>query len=67
VLGGEHGHAPLEAGAEEVVARLVVEERLSLILDLGKFRKHEVATFMTAFMETVYRLKAQEQYRTPMI
>jgi hypothetical protein len=67
VLGGEHGHAPLEAGAGEVVARLVVEERVSLILDLGRFRKHEVATFMTAFMETVYRLKAQEQYRTPLM
>ena len=67
VLGGEHGHADLDAGAGEVVGRLVVEERVSVILDLGKFRKHEVATFMTAFMETVYRLKAQEQYRTPMM
>lgn len=67
VLGGEHGHIKLEVGAGELVARMVVTERVSLVLDLSEFRKHEVATFMTAFMETLYRLKAQEQYRTPMM
>ncbi len=67
VLGGEHGHIKLEAGAGELVARMVVTERVSLVLDLSEFRKHEVATFMTAFMETLYRLKAQEQYRTPLM
>lgn len=67
VLGGEHGHVPLEVGAGELVAKMVVTERVSLVLDLSQFRKHEVATFMTAFMENLYRLKAQEQYRTPMM
>lgn len=67
VLGGEHGHIKIEVGAGELVARMVVSERVSLVLDLSEFRKHEVATFMTAFMETLYRLKAQEQYRTPMM
>jgi len=67
VLGGEHGHIPLEVGAGELVAKMVVTERVSLVLDLSQFRKHEVSTFMTAFMENLYRLKAQEQYRTPMM
>lgn len=65
ILGGEHGDLPLEVNGGEVVARLVVEERVSVLLDLSQFRKHELATFMTAFLENLYRLKAQEKYRTP--
>lgn len=67
ILGGEHGDVPLEVGAGELVAKLVVEDRVSVLLDLSMFRKHEVATFMTAFMENLYRLKAQEAYRTPVM
>ncbi len=67
VLGGEHGDVELEATGGELVARLVVEQRASVILDLSKFRKGEVCRFMTAFMETLYRLKAQEKHRTPMM
>src|SRR5262245_24595146 len=67
VLGGEDGDAPLEATGGELVARLVVEQRVSVVLDLSLFRKHEVATFMAAFLETLYRLKAKEQYRTPVM
>lgn len=67
ILGGEHGDVPLEANAGEVVAKLVVEERVSVLLDLSMFRKNEVATFMTAFLENIYRLKAKEQYRTAMM
>lgn len=67
ILGGEHGDLELEAGAGEVVAKLVVEERVSVILDLSLFRKHEVATFCTAFLENLYRLKAREAYRTPVM
>ena len=67
IAGGEHGDVPLEASGGEVLARFVVEQRVNLLLDLSSFRKHEVSTFMTAFMETLYRLKAQEQHRTPMM
>lgn len=65
ILGGEHGDLPLEASGGEVVAKLVVEQRVSVLLDLSQFRKHEIATFMTDFLENLYRLKAQEKYRTP--
>jgi hypothetical protein len=67
ILGGERGDVPLEVGGGEVVAKLVVEERVSVVLDLSLFRKHEVATFMTAFLENLYRLKAKEEYRTPLM
>jgi hypothetical protein len=67
ILGGERGDVPLESSAGEIVAKLVVEERVSVLLDLSLFRKHEVATFMTAFLENLYRLKAKEVYRTPVM
>ncbi len=67
ILGGERGDVKLEPGAGEVVAKLVVEERVSALLDLSLFRKHEVATFMATFLENLYRLKAREQFRTPMM
>lgn len=65
ILGGEHGDLPLEVNSGELIAKLVVEERVSVLLDLSQFRKHEIATFMTAFLEDLYRLKAREAYRTP--
>lgn len=67
ILGGEHGDVKLEPAAGEVIARLVVEDRVSAVLDLSEFRKHEVATFCAVFLETLYRLKAREQYRTAMM
>jgi hypothetical protein len=67
ILGGEHGDIGLEPGAGEIVAKLIVEERVSALLDLSMFRKHEVATFMAIFLENLYRLKAREQFRTPMM
>lgn len=67
ILGGERGDVPLEVGSGEVVAKLVAEERVSVLLDLSLFRKHEVATFMTAFLENLYRIKAKEKFRTPLM
>jgi uncharacterized protein len=67
IFGGERGHIPLGATGGELVAKLVVEERVSALLDLSGLRKHEVATFMGAFLEALYRLKAREQYRTPVM
>jgi hypothetical protein len=54
VLGGDYADAPLEASAGEIVARMLVEERLSAVLDLSKFRKNEQTQFMTAFAERLY-------------
>lgn len=67
ILGGERADVPLEVHSGEIVAKLVVEDRVSVLLDLSLFRKHEVATFMSAFLENLYRLKAREIYRTPLM
>lgn len=67
IFGGERGDVPLEVGGGELVAKLVVEERVSAVLDLSLFRKHEVATFMTSFLESLYRIKAREAFRTPVM
>ncbi len=67
ILGGERADVPIESTGGELVAKLVVEERVSALIDLSLFRKHEVATFMTGFLEALYRLKAREQFRTPMM
>lgn len=67
IIGGERGDVKLEPGGGEVVAKLVVEEQVSALLDLSLLRKYEVATFMTGFLESLYRLKAHEKNRTPMM
>jgi hypothetical protein len=66
ILGGEHGDLKLAPGSGETVARMIVEERVSALLDLSEFRKSEVASFATGFLETLYRLKAKEEFRTAM-
>jgi hypothetical protein len=74
ILGGERHDVKLEPNAGEVVAKLVVEEGVSALLDLSLFRKSEVASFMggvlhgpQGFLEALYRLKAHEKNRTAMM
>lgn len=54
VLGGDHGDVPLDATAGETIAGLIVEERLSVVLDLSRFRKGEQTRFMSDFCERLY-------------
>lgn len=54
VFGGDHGDVPLEKTAGAVIADLVVDERLSAVLDLSQFRKGEQIRFMTDFAERLY-------------
>lgn len=65
IFGGDRGHVPLEPSSGEIVAKLLVEQRVSAVIDLSLMRKGEVATFSAIFLETLYRLKSREQYRTP--
>jgi hypothetical protein len=59
VLGGDHGDAPLEVHAGEVIASMVAQDRLSLVIDFSLFRKGEHVRFMTDFCETLYRKNRQ--------
>lgn len=54
VIGGDQGDVPLEATAGTIIADLVVEEQLSIVLDLSRFRKGEQTRFMTDFCERLY-------------
>lgn len=64
VLGGDHGDIPLNADLEakqqmlegERIARIVIEHRLSIILDVSDLRKHKQYAFLTGFFETLYRV-----------
>ncbi len=67
IFGGERGDVPLESTGGELVAQIAVEQRLHMLIDLSQFRKTQIPVFMSAFLETLYRLKAQEKYRTPVM
>lgn len=54
ILGGDHADVPLEHDAGEVIADLVVDERLSVVLDLSRFRKGQQTRFMQDFCERLY-------------
>ena len=63
VMGGEHGDVPLvpEAGAK--IARLLVEKRISVVLDISSFRQGERKRFAADFAEEFFHLKKTN--RTP--
>lgn len=54
IFGGEHADVPLEEAAGEMIATVIVEKRLSAILDCSLMRKGARIRFMTAFCETLY-------------
>lgn len=54
ILGGEHGDAPLESTAGEVIADFVIDEAGWTVLDLSLFRKAEMRRFVTAFLVRLY-------------
>jgi hypothetical protein len=61
IFGGEHGDVPLEHTGGKLVAELVVNEGVSVLLDLSDFSKGKQTQFMTDFTEHLYRLKARNK------
>jgi len=55
IIGGPHGDVPLEATGGGVVADLVVDEKLSAIVDVSLFSKGERRRFVTDFLERLYQ------------
>lgn len=56
IMGGKHGDIPLEPTAGALVADLVVNERISVILDFSLFEsKADEIRFVTAFLDRLYR------------
>lgn len=65
VLGGTHGDLPLDAGAGNVLADLVVEGALSAVLSLRHLSKGDQRRLVTDFCERLYHRKGEDRYRQP--
>lgn len=59
VFGGDHGHLPLREDSGAVMARLVVEQRLSAVFSLKKMRKSGQVRFVAEFLEELYHLNRE--------
>ena len=60
IFGGLHGDVPLERTAGELLADLVVEDRLSCVLDVSEFSEGDKVRFLIDFAERLYRRSGQE-------
>lgn len=55
IFGGKHGDVPLERGAGELIADLIVEKRLTCVLDLSRFDSEaDKKAFLLAFARRLY-------------
>lgn len=54
IFGGDHADVPLEPTAGELLADLIVDDRLPAVLDLSHMRKAKARAFATAFVERLY-------------
>lgn len=54
IAGGDHADIPIEPTNGEVLANLVVDNTISVVIDLSRMRKGEQVRFMTDFAETLY-------------
>lgn len=56
IFGGKHGDVPLERGAGELIADLIVEKRLTCVLDLSRFDSESAKkAFLLAFAQRLYQ------------
>lgn len=64
IFGGLHGDMPLEPGSGSFMAALVVDRRLTCVLDLSEMSKGEQIKFLVDFARRLFALK--NQHRFPM-
>ena len=55
IFGGRHGDVPLERAGGALLADLVVDERLSCVLDVSEFSEGDKIRFLIDFAERLYR------------
>lgn len=55
IFGGRHGDVPLERTGGQLLADLVVDERLSCVLSLFEFSEGDKTRFLIDFAERLYR------------
>ncbi|MDF9717624.1 DUF87 domain-containing protein [Nocardioides sp. ChNu-153] len=54
IFGGDHADVPLEEGAGELVADVIVEGRFPAVLDMSGLSKSAARRFMAPFLERLY-------------
>lgn len=54
IFGGDHGDVPLEPTAGELLADLVIDDRIPAVLDLSHMSKTKARSFATTFAERLY-------------
>lgn len=59
IFGGRHGDVPLEKTGGAVLADLIVEHRLSCVLDISEFSEGDKTRFLIDFAERLYRKNEQ--------
>lgn len=62
VLGGDHGDLPLPANGGAAIARLIVEQGVSVVLDTGNLSVGERTRWMIDFAGALYRLNRAPLY-----
>ena len=55
ILGGEHADVPIDPRGGKTVAEFVVQEALSVIIDVSEFGANEMRRFVAEFGEAFYR------------
>lgn len=61
IFGGRHGDVPLEPGSGELIADMIVGERLTSVLDVSEFTDGERNRFLAAYADRLYRRKNETQ------
>jgi hypothetical protein len=54
IFGGDHADVPLEPTAGELIADLIVDDRIPAVLDMSSMSKTKARSFATAFAERLY-------------
>lgn len=62
IFGGNHANVPLEETSGELIANIIVEHRLSAIIDLKRFRKGASKRFVTDFLEALYHKNEESMH-----
>lgn len=55
VFGGRHGDVPLEPTAGKLVAQLIIDQRLTCVLDVSEMTKADQRRFLIDFADQLYR------------
>jgi uncharacterized protein len=61
IFGGLHKDVPLDSGVGALIADLLVDERISAVLDVSGFGSNETQRFMTDFAERLFKRKGEKR------